>query len=75
MTMKNKRKIQKYLNDLISEMHYGGSSDPGGNELTCMAYAYRVLEALELKIKDKEEVERCLKGENVYDHDYLEEIK
>lgn len=61
------------MNELIQECLWGGGSDPGGSELYCAAKAFIVLDELDLRIKDRKEVERCLRGENVYDSDYIEE--
>jgi hypothetical protein len=67
-------KIQKCLNDLIYEMDSCGGGGPGYAELFTMARAYRVLEALDLKIKNQKHIKSTLEGENNYDCNWLEDV-
>lgn len=64
-------KITKSMNDTISSMLYGGSSDPGQRELMAAAACYNVLKLLNLKINDIDSVFSELSGENINDYDYL----
>jgi hypothetical protein len=69
---KDLKKIQKMMNDTISDLLYGGSSDAGWAELAGSATCFKILQILGLKIKDEKEVRTELEGENIYDENFLE---
>jgi hypothetical protein len=70
---KDLKKIQKMMNDIISDMLYGGAGDPGISELTAATVCVQTLLLLGLKIKNEKDVRRELEGENVYDRNFLED--
>ena len=69
---KDLKKIQKMMNDTISNLLYGGSSDPGWGELAGAAVCFQTLKILGLKIKGEKDIRRELEGENIYDENFLE---
>lgn len=66
------KKIKKLLNGTISSLLYGGSSDPGYAELEGAAACFKTLTLLGLKVSNSKLVEEELRGENVFDTDFLE---
>jgi len=72
MTEKEKRKIGKYLNKLISDALWGGNGEAGGDGLNASAIAYIVLGMLKLPVKNSKQVELELRGENVYSFDFID---
>lgn len=68
---KNLKQIQKKMNDTISDLLYGGSSDPGYSELSGAAACYFVLQTLGLKVKNTKDVKTELSGENIHDFDFI----
>lgn len=64
--------IESMLNSTISELLFGGSTDPGASELESAANIYKTLILMELEIKYEEDVRRLLEKENIYNHNYIE---
>jgi len=66
--------IKTLLNKYIHEMlygGYGGSTDPGYAELEAATAMYLTLKKLELKVKDEKDLLKTLRGQNVFDEDFL----
>ncbi|HUU88083.1 MAG TPA: hypothetical protein VMX17_10065 [Candidatus Glassbacteria bacterium] len=64
--------IKTLLNKYIWEVLYGGPTDPGYAELEAATAMYLVLKKLELKVKDEKDLLKTLRGQNVFDEDFLE---
>jgi len=69
-----KLSIQRLLNKTISEVLYGGSTDPGYAELEAASAMYVTLKTLNLKVTDEKGLLITLRGQNVYDEDFLKEF-
>lgn len=65
------KKVEKLLNETISELLYGPAGDPGYSELFGAATCFEVLKLLDLKVKGEEDIRRELEGENVYTDNFI----
>ena len=72
---KTLREVQKLLNDCLSNLIYGSRSDPGSHELVNAANIYNVLKALNLRVKNENNVHKILCGNNINEYNYLENRK
>lgn len=70
---KDLKSIEKILNTTISNLLYGGSSDPGWSECAGAAACFKTLQLLGLKIKNEEEVREELSNpeNNVSEENFL----
>lgn len=70
---KDLKKIEKMLNSTISDLLYGGSSDPGWSECQGAAACFKTLKLLGLKVKDEEDITKQLSDpdNNVSEHNFL----
>jgi hypothetical protein len=71
---KTLKKIEKLLNDNVSELLWGGGGDPGWGELNGATICLKVLKLLNLKIKNEKDVRFTLEGENVYNDNFLKDL-
>lgn len=69
------KEIAKLLNNTISNSLYGGGGDPGWGELASAATSVKILQLLDLEVKDQEDVFRELKEENICDENFLKTFK
>jgi hypothetical protein len=70
---KNLKKIETMLNTTISNLLYGGSSDPGWTECEAAAVCFKTLKLLGLSIKDEKELQEILSDptQNVSEKNFL----
>jgi hypothetical protein len=65
------RKIEKMLNNTISSLLYGGSSDPSWSELEGAASCFKTLQLLELKVEKEKGTRETLEKDNVHYYNFL----
>jgi len=67
----NRREEQKLLNELIEDNIWGPGGDPNEHNLRSAAAAFLLLEAKNMHINDKANIESILRKDNVYGEDFL----
>ena len=72
---KTLREAAALLNSCISNLVYGGASDPGSGELLNAANIYNVLKLLNLRVKNENDIHKILSGKNINKYNYLENRK
>jgi hypothetical protein len=68
---KDLKKIEKMLNTTITNILFGGSSDPGWKECAWAAACFRTLQILKLGIEDEDDIRQLLETDNVSEENFL----
>lgn len=66
------RRLQKDLNKIISDCLAGPGSDPEDCNLVAASIAFKLLEDMDLPISNRTDIEAQLKGDNLYERDFLD---
>ena len=64
--------VEKCLNSNILSALGGGGGDPGRNELTIAAEAFKLLKRYGMVVRDGLDIRECLEGDNIYNENFLE---
>jgi hypothetical protein len=63
--------VESMLNSTISNLLWGGSSDPGWGQLSGAAACFKTLKILGLNIEKEEDRREVLSGGNIHGEDFL----
>lgn len=68
---KSFKKIEGILNNMISNILHGGTSDPDWDDLENAARCFNILQMLELKIKNEKDIREILEEQNICNHNFI----
>jgi len=69
--VKDLKKIEKMLNTTISNLLFGGTSDPGWGQCAGAAVCFETLKILKLDIEAEDEVRQVLETDNICNENFL----